>query len=241
MKTITHTALVILALFWAATSSALANDATVTQNGGGQTITVTTLDDVSDFGGAQQIDDLPGLDGKVSFREAVTAANNTTGPQTIAFAIPPSEFWLIPGVGLLRLEVGAFFLNDSGTTVDFSTQTVNMGDTNPNGPEVGIYGLEPNGWGIAAIFMNGNNCIVKGLGNVYQRGYAVQVSGNNNQIISCQIDGPLHAAVSVAGYLGGPTPTGNIVGGTASGDGNTLIGLTSMARRRTTSLSVTAC
>ena len=100
-----------------------------------------------------------------------------------------------------------------------------MGDTNPNGPEVGIYGLEPNGWGIAAIFVSGNNCIVKGLGNVYQRGYAVQVSGNNNQIISCQIDGPLHAAVSVAGYLGGPTPTGNIVGGTAPGDGNTLIGL----------------
>ena len=112
MKTITHIALVILAGSWAAASSALANDATVTPTGGDQTITVTTLDDISDFGGAQQIGDLPGLDGKVSFREAVAAANNTTGPQIIAFAVPPSEFWLIPGVGLLRLEEGAFFLND---------------------------------------------------------------------------------------------------------------------------------
>src|ERR1041385_1621154 len=92
----------------------------------GETITVTTLDDVSDFSGFQQVSDLPGPDGRVSFREAVTAANNTPGSQTIAFAIPPAEFWLVPDVGLLRLEQGAFFLNDSGTTVDFSTQTANM-------------------------------------------------------------------------------------------------------------------
>jgi hypothetical protein len=188
-------------------------------------ITVTTLDDVSDFSGLQQVSDLPGPDGRVSFREAVTAANNTPGPQTIAFAIPPAEFWLVPDVGLLRLEQGAFFLNDSGTTVDFSTQTTNMGDTNPNGPEIGIYGLEPNGWGIAAIFMNGNSCVVKGLGKVYQRGYAVQIVGNTNRVIGCQIDGPLHAAVSISGYMGGPTPSGNIVGGTAPGEGNILTGL----------------
>ena len=194
-------------------------------DGGGETVTVTTLDDVSDFSGLQQVSDLPGPDRRVSFREAVTAANNTSGAQTIAFAIPPAEFWLVPDVGLLRLEQGAFFLNDSGTTVDFSTQTANMGDTNPNGPEIGIYGLEANGWGIAAIFINGDNCVVKGLGKVYQRGYAVRIVGNNNRVIGCQIDGPLHAAVSVSGYMGWPPPSGNIVGGTAPGEGNRLIGL----------------
>ena len=193
--------------------------------GSSQIITVTTLNDVSDFSGSQQVTDLPGPDGRVSFREAVTAANNTTGPQTIAFAIPTSEFWLVTGVALLRLEEGPFVLTDSETTIDFSTQTANIGDTNPNGPEVGIYGLQPNGLGAAAIFINGNNSLIKGLGNVYQRGYAVQIVGNNNQIVSCQIDGPLHAAVSINGYIGGPTPSGNIIGGTAPGDGNTLIGL----------------
>ena len=99
----------------------------------GETITVTTLFDVTDFSGAQRVEDLPGPDGRVSFREAVIAANNTPGPQTIAFAIPVSEFWLLPDVALLKLEDGAFFLRDAGTTVDFSTQTINIGDTNPDG------------------------------------------------------------------------------------------------------------
>lgn len=191
----------------------------------GETITVTTLHDVSDFSGARQVGDLPGPDGRVSFREAVTAANNTAGPQTIAFAIPTSEFWLLTGVALLKLEQGAFFLTDSATTVDFSTQTINIGDTNPNGPEVGIYGLEPNGWGIAAIYINGNDCIIKGIGNVYQRGYAVRMVGDNNRVIGSQVSGPLHSAVSIEGYMAGPVPAGNIVGGTAPGEGNYLTGL----------------
>jgi hypothetical protein len=54
----------------------------------GQTITVTAGDDATDFGGAQRVADLPGPDGLVSLFEAVTAANNTPGPQTIVFAIP---------------------------------------------------------------------------------------------------------------------------------------------------------
>jgi hypothetical protein len=210
-------------LFATSTMAAPSQDFTVPL--GNETITVTTLDDVTDFSGGQQVNDLPGLDGRVSFREAVTAANNTAGPQTIAFAISPSEFWLVTGMGLLRLEDGPFSLVDSGTTIDFSTQTTNIGDTNPSGPEIGIYGLQPNGWGAAAIFVNGDNCVIKGLGNVYQRGYAAQVVGNNNRVIGCQIDGPLHAAISINGYIGGPTPTGNIVGGTAPGEGNILIGL----------------
>ncbi|MBI3244907.1 MAG: right-handed parallel beta-helix repeat-containing protein [Deltaproteobacteria bacterium] len=58
-----------------------------------QTITVTTLTDSADppFDGdsvcpAGVIGDLPGADGEVSLREAIIAANNTPGPQTITFA-----------------------------------------------------------------------------------------------------------------------------------------------------------
>ena len=58
----------------------------------GEIVTVNTVEDIVDFGGAQQVSDLPGPGGKVSFREAVTASNNTLGPQTIAFAIPTSEW-----------------------------------------------------------------------------------------------------------------------------------------------------
>lgn len=225
LKRITFAVVVAATVLFATATKATASQEFPLLPLGNETITVTTLEDVSDFTGAQQVSDLPGPDGRVSFHEAVAAANNTAGPQTIAFAISPSEFWLVNGVGLLKLEEGPFSLTDSGTTIDFSTQTTNVGDTNPNGPEIGIYGLQPNGWGAAAIFVDGDNCVIKGLGNVYQRGYAAQIIGNHNRVIGCQIDGPLHAAISVSGFLGGPTPTGNIVGGTAPGEGNTLIGL----------------
>ena len=56
-----------------------------------QTVTVTTTQDDSDFGGAMQVSDLPGPDGRVSFRVAATAANNTPGPQTNAFAVPTNS------------------------------------------------------------------------------------------------------------------------------------------------------
>src|ERR1044072_1495977 len=147
-RTIFSAALIVL---WSTANTSLAAQYFPPLPLGNETITVNPLDDVTDFTGAQQVGDLPGPDGRVSFREAVTAANNTTGPQTSAFAVSPSGFWLIAGVGLLRLEEGAFSLTDSGTTIDFSTQTTNIGDTNPNGPEVGIYGLQPNGLGAAAI------------------------------------------------------------------------------------------
>ncbi len=191
----------------------------------GETITVTTLEDVSDFTGVRQVGNLPGPDGRISFREAVTAANNTPGPQTIAFAIPTSEFWLITNTALIKVERGPFFLEDDATTVDFSTQTTNIGDTNPTGPDVGMYGLEANGWGIAAIYMNGDNCVIKGLGDVYQRGYAARIVGNNNRVIGCDIQGPLHAAVMIGSYIGSLPPTGNLIGGTATGEGNILSGI----------------
>jgi len=128
---------------------------------GGETVVVPTVDDVVDFPQPQTVAQLPGPDGKVSFREAITAANNTSGPQTIAFAIPQAEWWLDTTIALLRLEHGAFSITGDETTVDFSTQAAFTGDTNPDGNEVGIYGLEPNGLGSAAIFLNGNHCVIR--------------------------------------------------------------------------------
>ena len=58
-----------------------------------KTIVVTTLDDIADppFDadgpcGTGTINDLPGTDGLVSLREAIIAANNTSGADTITFA-----------------------------------------------------------------------------------------------------------------------------------------------------------
>jgi titin len=225
MKTIPSVLLATLAaLLWVVSSSAVAGELPYSQSS--ETITVTTCNDVSDFSGSQQVSDLPGPDGRVSFREACTAANNTAGGQTIAFAIPVADFWGgWTTVALLKLEQNAFFLTDSATTVDFSTQTANIGDTNPTGPEVGIYGLQPNGAGVAAIFVKGDNCVIKGLGLIYQRGYGVELVGDNNRVIGSQITGAYNAGVNIEGS-GATIPTGNIVGGTAPGEGNYLTGLT---------------
>ena len=188
---------------------------------GGEVITVTTLEDVSDVASPQQVGDLPGPDGVVSFREAVAAANNMAGPQTIEFAIPQSEWWLLTDRAVLRLENGTFIISDDETTVDFTSQTDFTGDTNPIGWEVGIYGLQPNAWGVTAILVTGDNCLIKGLDRVMQRGYGVELDGDFNRVISCTIGGPLYAGVKVQGGPGDPA-TGNIVGGTAPGEGNVL-------------------
>lgn len=190
----------------------------------GETVTVTTLHDIRDFGGNQKIPDLPGPDGKVSFGEAVAAVNNEPGPQTIQFAIPLSEYWLVTDNALLKLEIGPFVLTDNGTTVDFRTQTLFAGDTNPNGWEVGIYGLEPNGWGSAAIFVLGDGCTLLGLDDVHLRGYATEVQGDRNRILSYTTDGPLHAAIIVQGTFGGSPAAGNVIGGAQPGEGNAVSG-----------------
>src|SRR5262245_56636930 len=183
-----------------------------------QTITVTTLHDLTDFGGAQQVVDLPGPDGQISLKEACIAANNTPGPQTIGFAIPTSEFWLITDIALIELEVGPFVLTDAATTIDFTTQTTNIGDTNPNGPDVGIYGLEPNGWGSPAIIITGDNCVVRGLGNVWQRGASVAIwGGTGSRVVGCQT-----GMIEIDGPFGGPVTHSHLIGGTMPDDANDL-------------------
>lgn len=187
-----------------------------------QTITVDTLEDGIDLALPQTVATLPGPDGRVTFREACTAANNTAGPQTIGFAIPQSEWWLTTQQALLRQEYGIFLLADDATTVDFTTQTAVTGDTNPAGHEVGIYGLEPNAWGVASIYVTGDGCVIKGLDRVLLRGYGVEILGNGNRVIGCTISGPLYAAVYVTGGFGGPPASANVIGGTAAGEGNVL-------------------
>ncbi len=182
-----------------------------------EVVTVTTLYDYSDTDLASVLPgDLPGPDGRVSFREAVAATNNAPGAQTVEFAIPESEWWLLDDVALLELQDGPFLITDDGTTLDFASQTDFTGDTNPNGGEVGIYGLEVNGWGHPAIFIYASNTTVKGLGPVYQRRLSVTVqAGNNNRFIGNTTDG-----IELDPNPG--TTTGNIIGGTLPGEGNTL-------------------
>jgi hypothetical protein len=182
-----------------------------------QSITVTTLNDMSDTGLGVLVGNLPGPDGVVSFREAVLAANNTPGPQTIEFAIPESEFWTGDGVALLRLENGLWYVTGDETTIDFSTQTSNIGDTNPTGLEVGVFGLEPNGWGLPAIVIAADNCVIKGMGGVSLRTPSIEIQGNNNRVIGCETLG-----VEIGAAWQETPASNNIIGGTTPQEGNDI-------------------
>ena len=185
------------------------------------TITVTMTNDTVDFGGLQQIPDLPGPDGQVSFREACIAASNTIGPETIAFAIPqsPVNEWS-GGVAILFMDYSAFVLTDDETIVDFTTQTAFTGDTNPTGAEVGVRCAPLSS--SPAIFVSGNRCVIKGFGRVSYAGHGIQLAGNDNRVIGCTISGALYSGVYINNGFDGPPASGNIVGGTAPGEGNVL-------------------
>jgi hypothetical protein len=181
-------------------------------------ITVDTLFDITDFSGAQQLADLPGLGGKISFREAVIAANNTPGPQTIHFAIPQAEWWGGMNIAALKLENGAFVILDDNTVIDFSTQTDYSGDTNPFGPEVGIYGLESNGWGVPAIIILASDCTIQSLGSVWLRSASIGIwSGSRNKVVGC-----VSLGVEIQGLGEGLSTTHNIIGGINPEEKNTL-------------------
>jgi len=182
-----------------------------------QTIRVDlALDDFTDFGGAQTVADLPGPDGHITLREAVYAANNTPGAQTIAFAIPRSEWSIFSSdMALIRLD-NMLYVSDDQTTVDFATQTAFTGDTNPNGTEVGLQYAGPPA-SIPSLWLAADDCVVRGLGFSFGNnfGNTLWLTGNHNRVVGCTTNGLL-----VRGDYGGGAF--NVIGGTNPGEGNTF-------------------
>ncbi|MHC4219335.1 MAG: hypothetical protein ACYSU7_12880, partial [Planctomycetota bacterium] len=153
----------------------------------GQTVTVTiSADDIDIDWQTATIDDLPGPDGEVSFSEALIATNHTPGHQTIGFAIPESDWtlqFILPGRAVLQSVTGYFFRAFDEVTIDGTTQTAFTGDTNPDGNEVAIYGLE--------LYLNADNCTLIGFDstNVTVTGSNGLVQGNTGSMNITLFDG----------------------------------------------------
>ena len=197
--------------------AAIASILTLSAHGAGETITVNVaLDDFMDFGGAQMVADLPGPDGLITLREAVTAANNTPGAQTIAFAIPMSEWsFFFDDRAIIHLDLMCY-VSDDDTTIDFSTQTEFTGDTNPDGNEVGLqYAGVPSY--IPCLWLAGNDCTVKGLDVAFGNNFSqtIWITGNNNKVVGCTTNG-----LTIRGDYGGGDF--NTIGGVEAGEGNTF-------------------
>ena len=108
-------------------------------------VIVNATSDIVDFAGVQEIGDLPGPDGLVTLREAIIAANNSSGPQVIGFNIPIAD----PGFDGVAFTIRPLSplpgLWSGGTTINGATQSEFSGDTNEKGPEIVIDGslLDP--------------------------------------------------------------------------------------------------
>jgi hypothetical protein len=143
----------------------------------GEVIIVNDSPDYADFAGARRVADLPGPDGRVTFREAVIAANNTPGPQTIHFNIPQDRWWsLFTDRATVLGDYDAFIITDDSTTIDGRSQTAFTGDTNPNGNEVCFWGEHPNSLGIPMIILNSDGNVIVGLDQMHRRGYGISIS-----------------------------------------------------------------
>lgn len=165
-----------------------------------QTIVVNTAADVTDFGGAQRVANLPGPDGKVSLAEAGLASDNTPGVQTIAFQVPPSEWtyqWLYPGRAVLNPFLG--FRAFDTVILDGTSQTAFTGETNPDG------GAEVVIWSQAYLIDNVGG-VMRGFDNT-----AIVVSGGSANVIQG------NTKVGIEVYDSPST----LIGGTNPGDGNT--------------------
>lgn len=219
---------------------------------GAQTIFVDTSNDVIDFGGAQQVGDLPGPDGKISLPEAGLASDHTPGVQTIGFHIPQSEWdyqQFFPGRAVLRPFLG-FRVFDTAI-LDARTQTAFTGDTNPAGGEVVIWQesyLIDNVGGAAYGFDSSSFHISGGSGNVIQgnTGTNIEVFDSRFNLIGgpnpgegnvgafvIQIDrasdnvvvGNTVSRVRVLGWMGGgQAAANNRIGGPTPGERNKIIG-----------------
>lgn len=217
-----------------------------------QTIFVDTSSDLIDFGGAQQVADLPGPDGKVSLPEAGLASDNTPGVQTIGFHIPQRDWQyqqFFPGRAVLRPFLG-FRVFDT-VILDATTQTAFTGDTNPNGGEVVIWAetyLINNVGGRMSGFDNSGIHLSGGSGNVIQANTVCNIevfdsSSNliggtspgqgNTQGFVIQIDrasdnvvvGNTVSRLRVLGWIGnGQAAANNRVGGPTPGERNYITG-----------------
>jgi internalin A len=169
-------------------------------------VVVDTLSDVADGDtsstGALQI--APGADGVISLREAIAAANNTPGPNTITFAVSGSI--------TLTAELPSLIDGTGGTWIDGGDQIVLDGAAAI--PGLFLFSAENTLTGLTIINMGGTGVSIIGDG------------ATGNVVQNCRIgtDGVTALGNAQCGVFIGGGAHGNLIGGTGPGEGNVLSG-----------------
>ena len=152
---------------------------------------------------------------------AIGSAGGTTA-NISQFRIPVGS--LSGGVALFSPVAELPSLADStgGTTIDGSSQTANIGNTNTAGPEVELAGTNAGAANIDGFHITGGNCTIRGLVINRFSSDAIQIDSGGSNVIA-------------GNYIGtdasGTTDLGNAVGGVrVASSGNTIGGTTAAAR-----------
>jgi len=192
---------------------------------GNPDIIVNTTSDVLDFSDPQQVEDLPGPDGLVTLREAMIAANNTSGAQLIAFNIPEYDAGFDGEVFTIKPSSILLEFIDNSTFIDGSTQTAFSGNTNITGPEIKIdFPLKSEDWGIRIrssfnIIHSVIVCNASGPGIAL-----ISTDANYNKITGCFITGNGKTPWGTAGIFLVDGASYNIIGGKSINDRNIISG-----------------
>lgn len=195
------------------------------------TVTVNSTTDLSD-GDTSSIGNLiasPGSDGVVSLREAIEAANNNAGSDTIAFDIPVSDAGYevsgIAGTWTISLTSSLPTLTDDGTIISGTTQA----DLNPDGPEIEISAASLSG--VHCLVIESASNVVHGL--VINRcpliGVLIQTSGADYNTVSgnyigIDASGSTDLGNGTTGVMISDGSQGNVVGGDTPEERNVISG-----------------
>jgi len=168
--------------------------------------------------------------GAGSLREAIMQANSASGaPHNINFNIPFSDngYNSQKGIWTINLTSPLTYILKSDIVIDGTTQTAFLGNTNPHGPEIMLFG--GNSTDFAFHIFNASRVHIKGFiisGFIY----GIQISGNNatQNIISGNYIGVNHDATdTLPNYVGIEIMAGahnNIVGGSQTEERNIVSG-----------------
>ncbi len=162
-----------------------------------------------------------GADGNISLREAITAANNTTGTDTISFNIA--------GAGPHTIALGSVLPTITDTVIIDGTTEPDYGGS----PIIELDGSGITGGAASAkkglqLVAGSDGSTIKGLVINQFAGHGIEINSSNNTVHGTYI-GTNVAGTSIAGFGNGEhgvtiNSSGNTIGGSGAGEANIISG-----------------
>ena len=165
--------------------------------------------------------------GSGSLRAAVIAANGTSGADSILFNIPDTDggYNDTTGTWTIQLLTELPALTDDSTVINGSTQTLNKGNTNPDGPEIEITGNDIISY---CFWLEGSGNLISGFVINKFNQEAILITSSNRNTISGNYIGTDVTGTSAMANMGGilvkEESKLNIIGGSMSEERNIISG-----------------